>query len=170
GAEPVTAHPHAPTWILFAAAGSVLALLITAPLTRGVIRGRRARHDDLMRRLEAAGHAFAAIPPLASASIEARLQVVGGSNPRRVAHARRELAARFIAEGERVLVMDGGRHTRLHDSFGVQPRLGFQECMRVDLPLLGVVQSGGLAGLYVLAHGAPSQLKTWIPLARLLDQ
>jgi hypothetical protein len=31
------------------------------------------------------------------------------------------------------------------------------------------VQNGGLPGLYVLAHGAPSRLRSWLPLGRLLD-
>ena len=170
GSEPTTARPYVPTWILFAAAGAALGLLITAPVTRVAVRGRRVRHDDQMRRLAAASHAFAAIPPPASATVDARLQIVSGSHSRRVAHATRELAAHFVADGERVLVMDGGRHFRLHDSFGAEPRLGFQECMRVELPVLGVVQNGGLPGLHVLAHGAPSRLRTWIPLGRLLDQ
>jgi hypothetical protein len=170
GAEPAAARPLVATWVLFAAAGAALALLLTAPLAGSVLRKRRARYEEAMRRYQDLGNTFAALPPPAVAGIEARLQIVSGSHPRRVARVVRELTARFVAAGERVLVVDGGRHLRLHDGFGANSKLGFQECMREELPLLGVLQSGGLPGLHVLAHGSPSRLRSWLPLRRLLDQ
>jgi hypothetical protein len=169
GSEPTAARPMLPTWALFALAGSVLAMALATPLARSAARARRARREALMRRWRVAGEAFATVPPLAPGPVEARLQVVSGSRPRRVARAARELAARFVAGGERVLVIDAGRSLRLHDFFEAQSRLGFQECMREEAPLLGVVQRGGAEGLYVLAHGNPSRLASWEPLGRLLD-
>ena len=170
GSEPAAARPVAASWTLLAAAGSALGLLIAWPLARGSLRERRARHEELMRRFQAATRSFAAIPPASSAAIEARLHIVSGPHPRRVAHAARELVARCLAGGDRVLVIDGSRHLRLHDSFGAEPAPGFQECMRDDLPLLGLLQSGGRPGLFVLSHGVPSRLGSWMPLGRLLDQ
>jgi hypothetical protein len=169
GSEPTAAHPFLWTWVVFAACGSVLAMLLATPLARHAARMRRARRAELMQRWKVAGEAFAVAPPAAASTIEARLQIVSGSRPRRVARVMRELAARFVAGGERVLVIDGGGELHLHDFFAAQSRLGFQECMRGEAPLLGIVQSGGLPGLYVLAHGVPSGLKTWAPLGPLLD-
>lgn len=169
GSEPTAAHPFLWTWVVFAASGSVLAMLLATPLARRAARMRRARREELMRRWKVAGEAFVIAPPVAASTIEARLQIVSGSRPRRVARAMRELAARFVAGGERVLVIDGGGELHLHDFFAAQSRLGFQECMRGEAPLLGVLQSGGLPGLYVLAHGVPTGLRTWAPLGPLLD-
>jgi hypothetical protein len=170
GSEPAPARPVAATWLWFAAAGSALALLAVAPLARRAARARRARHEDRMRRFQAAANTFVAIPPAATATVEARLQIVSGPRPRAVARAAREMAARHLAAGERVLVMDAGRNLRLHDFFAAEPHLGFQECMREGFPLLGVLQSGGFPGLHLLAHGAPARLGSWIPLGGLLDQ
>jgi hypothetical protein len=169
GSEPTAAHPFLWTWVVFAASGSVLAMLLATPLARRAARMRRARREELMRRWKVAGEAFVIAPPVAASTIEARLQIVSGSRPRRVARAMRKLAARFAAGGERVLVIDGGGELHLHDFFAAQSRLGFQECMRGEAPLLGVLQSGGFPGLYVLAHGVPTGLRTWAPLGPLLD-
>jgi hypothetical protein len=169
GSEPTAARPVLPVWALFALGGAALAMALATPLARSASRARRARREALMRRWQVAGEAFATVPPLAPGPVAARLQVVSGSRARRVARAARELAARFVAGGERVLVIDAGRNLRLHDFFGAQSRLGFHECMREEAPLLGVVQSGGVPGLYVLANGNPSRLRSWEPLGRLLD-
>ena len=171
GAEPAAPRPYAAAWALMAAVGAAVALAIALPLTWGVSRVRRARREGLLLEIqrETAG-AFSAVPRIASTHVEARLQVVSGPRPRRVASTVRELAARFLSEGQRVLVVDSGRHLRIHESFGANGRLGFQECMNEGLPLLGVLQSGGLPGIFVLAHGSPARLGSWTPLRGLLEQ
>jgi hypothetical protein len=98
------------------------------------------------------------------------LQVVSGASREVLEATLTEMAARCLARGERVLVIDGGRATALHQTFGGEARLGLTECLREDYPLLGLVQSGGHAGLYLLAHGAPARLTRWSALGRLLEQ
>ncbi len=98
------------------------------------------------------------------------LQVVSGGSRTAVEAAVVELAARFLARGERVLVIDGGRRLALHEWVGASPRLGLVECLAGTLPLLGLVQCGGPPGLYVLSHGAPTTEERWSQLDHLLEQ
>jgi hypothetical protein len=80
------------------------------------------------------------------------------------------LAADLLARGERVLVVDGGRRLRLHRTFGAQARLGFRECLAGELPVLGVVQTTGVPGLFLLARGASARAPAWIQLDRVLEE
>ncbi len=100
----------------------------------------------------------------------AALHVVSGATRRALEAAVAELAARYLARGERVLVVDAGRRLALHDWFGADPRLGLVECLAGRLPLLGLVQNGGQAGFYLLAHGAPTAQERWSQLGRLFEE
>ncbi|HEY2954300.1 MAG TPA: hypothetical protein VGK89_03495 [Candidatus Eisenbacteria bacterium] len=169
GLEP--ARPVASQWALLALAGVFAVLLVAAPTSWIAARVRRSRLEAMLRQIRSeTGEEIAAVAPRRSVTVDTWLHVVSGLSPRAVASAVREMAARLAAGGERVLVIDGARHLRLHDSFGARPHLGFQECMRGELPLLGVVQNGGVAGLFVLAHGGRSPARSWFPLDGLLEQ
>jgi len=98
------------------------------------------------------------------------LHVTSGPSARRVGHAAAELAAGWIARGERVLLVDGGPRLRLHAPLVAESTLGLSECLAGDMPVLGVVQCVGVPGLYVLSHGAGVAPRGWASLGRLLDE
>ena len=111
----------------------------------GEIGRRRLRGASLGPRI------FSSLRPgLAGA---APLQVVGAS-PSLLAHAVCEVAAPFIARGERVLVLDVSRAGSSERQLVAPARWGLGECLAGLLPLLGAVQSGGVAGLHVVPRGA----------------
>ncbi len=115
-------------------------------------------------------------PPAGSAAAAAAevpaawLHVVSGGTRGALEHTLVELVARFLARGERVLVVDGGRRLGLHAWFGADERLGLVECLEGPLPLLGLVQVGGHPGLYVLAHGRPATEERWSRLGHLFEE
>jgi Mrp family chromosome partitioning ATPase len=150
-------RPYTLLWVsvvLFAAAaGSLLAYT----LERATVR---PRHRTLDRPLARTGD-----PGLASA---ARLHVVSGESAADVAAGAAQLAAPFIARGERVLILDGGRALRLHAPFGDQPRWGMSECVAGRAPLLGIVQRAIVSGLYLLPRGEDDR-DLWPGATRLVD-
>ncbi len=99
-----------------------------------------------------------------------RLHVVGGNTPGATLRAALELAARRIARGERVLVIDGSARLRLHERLGRDARWGLLECLAADMPMLGLVQYAGHPGLYLLPHGNAERAVGWSPLGRKLDE
>ena len=99
-----------------------------------------------------------------------RLHVVGGNTSRATLRAALELAARRIARGERVLVIDGSARLRLHERLGRDARWGLLECLAADMPMLGLVQYAGHPGLYLLPHGNAERAVGWSPLGRKLDE
>ena len=99
-----------------------------------------------------------------------RLHVVAGSTPGAIMRAALELAARRVALGERVLIVDGAARLRLHERLGRDARWGLLECLAADMPVLGLVQYAGHPGLYLLPHGKAERLVGWSPLGRKLDE
>jgi hypothetical protein len=98
------------------------------------------------------------------------LHLVSGPSPSIVARGVLELAARMLAEGHRVLIVDGGPRLHLHDRFEREMRWGVIECLTGEMPVLGLVQDVGRLGLYLLAHGLPAPRPHWPQLGRLLDE
>lgn len=155
-----------PGWMFVTTAGGMLIGLVATALAARLTR----RRAPALRP--------AAVRALAPLSVDTRLapeeslawlHVVSGPSARRVAHATVELAAAWIARGERVLLIDGGPRLRLHGPLVAEPTLGLSECLQRDVPLLGVVQCVGVPGLYLLAHGAPIPNRVWAGLGRLAD-
>lgn len=140
-------------WMRFAAALS----------RKRVERGRRPRAEPAT---------FVEPVPEAPSSAEeslAWLHVVSGPSGRRVSHAVAELAAHWLAKGERVVVVDGGPRLRLHAAFGARPTLGLLDCLANGMPILGLVQYAGARGFYLLVHGTAPRGRLWSELGRLLD-
>ncbi len=154
-----------PAWPLATAAGGIAIGLLAVGLAARV-PGRRARRGAAAAGLQ---------PPAIDTALDpesslAWLHVVSGPSARRVGHAAAELAARWIARGERVLLIDAGPRLRLHVPLVAEPSLGVAECLQNGMPLLGVVQCVGVPGLYLLAHGGPVPPRVWAGLGRLADQ
>jgi len=134
---------------------SALALLLVA----------RSRSFGLRSELERLG-VRAADPAAAGPS----LHVVSGPTAAAVARGALELAARRIALGERVLIVDGSPRLRLHERLGRDARWGLLECLAADMPMLGLVQYAGHPGLYLLPHGHADRAVGWSRLGRKLDE
>lgn len=151
-------------WLAIGAAGGLLGLGAGA-LLRAVTRGLRAGHAA--RRLD--------VPPLDAAAPAdpargAWLQVIAADRADLAARAAFEVAAHALATRRRVVLIDGSRDFRLHDCLGLSGRLGFRECMAGGLPALGLLQSGGFTGLFLLARGRQGNLEDWLPLDRVLEE
>jgi hypothetical protein len=97
------------------------------------------------------------------------LHVVSGGTVPALSRAVFELAARFLAAGHRVLLLDGAPKLHLHDRFDRESRWGVIECLRGEYPVLGLVQDSGRLGLYLLAHGTPAGTTDWPAVGRLLE-
>src|SRR6185503_6901181 len=98
------------------------------------------------------------------------LHVVSGQGVEGIARGAFELAARFLARGDRVLLIDAGPRLHLHERFERESRWGVVECLTGRLPVLGLVQDTGRLGLYLLAYGTPARRTHWPQLGRLLDE
>jgi hypothetical protein len=98
------------------------------------------------------------------------LHVISGPSSPVVARGALELAARFLACGHRVLIVDGSPRLQLHDRFDREMRWGVVECLTGEMPVLGLVQDVGRLGLYLLAHGMPAKRTHWPQLGRVLDE
>lgn len=109
-----------------------------------------------------------AVPPRAPEATGAWLHVVSASSVPLLSRAVFELAARLLAGGHRVLLVDGSPRLRLHERFGRESRWGVTECLHGGLPVLGSVQDTGRLGLYLLAHGTPGRGLEWSRLAATL--
>ncbi|MEQ1832947.1 MAG: hypothetical protein ABL977_07815 [Candidatus Eisenbacteria bacterium] len=153
-------RPIASAWLppmaVGAGAGSLLAVLA---LLLGSLRSPRVAR---VRPMRSGGADPAAEGP--------RLHVVGGGTPAAVTRAALELAARRVALGERVLLVDGSARLRLHERLDRDARWGLLECLAADMPMLGLVQYAGHPGLYLLPHGNAERLVGWSPLGRKLDE
>jgi len=97
------------------------------------------------------------------------LHVVSGPTVPTLSRAVFELAARFLARGDRVLVLDAAPRLRLHERFDREARWGVLDSLAQPLPVLGLVQDAGRLGLYLLAHGSSAEPADWSQLPRVLD-
>jgi len=132
------------------------------PLARPVHEGEREGHAGPAR--------LGAAPARAPESTGAWLHVVSGPSVPALSRAVFELAARFLAGGHRVLLVDGAPALRLHERFDRESRWGVVECLGGGLPVLGLVQDSGRLGLYLLAHGTPASPPDWPRIRQVLDE
>ena len=98
------------------------------------------------------------------------LHVVSGGNRTRIARAAFEVVGHAIAHRRRVVVVDASRGLKLHARLGLSARLGLVECMSQGAPALGLLQSSGFTGLFLLARGKTGRLTDWLPLDRVLEE
>lgn len=112
--------------------------------------------------------AIASPEPLVERS-EPWLHVVGGTTAGGIGRGALELAARWLARGERVVLVDAGRKVGLHRFLGRDHRWGLAECLSGEAPALGVVQDAGMRRFYLLAHGAGDRRPDWSQLGQLLE-
>ncbi|MEO5618996.1 MAG: hypothetical protein ABIS67_14600 [Candidatus Eisenbacteria bacterium] len=122
------------------------------------------------RRRERNGAAGLASPAADPGDGSVWLHVVTGGDRKSIARAVCELAAHPLARRQRVVVVDASRHLRLDQVLRLSPRLGFVECLTRGLPALGVLQSGGFTGLFLLARGGRARVTQWLLLDRLLEE
>ena len=157
-AEPagVVLRPVRGFWLSVAAAGALAGLALFA-VSRP---GRRRR----------GGPAPHAAGPESPGDTRAWLHVVTGPKRELIARAVLELAAHPLSRHERVVVVDAARHLRLNEVLRLSPRLGFIECATQGLPALGLLQSGGFTGLFLLARGRSGRVTDWLPLDRVLEE
>lgn len=109
-------------------------------------------------------------PPRDPGTTDAWLHVVSAPSVPLLSRAVFELAARFLAGGHRVMLVDAAPRLRLHDRFDRESRWGVVECLRGDLPVLGLLQETGRLGLYLLAHGTREGGTRWERLAAMLEE
>src|SRR5262249_25220046 len=165
-ADPATLRPLVrpigrvwlPTLIWGATLGGLIAMLL-----RLLAAWAKAR---LLRDEAERWGAHAADPAVAGP----RLHVVTGPTAPAVTRGALELAARRIALGERVLLVDGSPRLALHERLGRDARWGLLECLAAEMPVLGLIQYAGHPGLYLLAHGNAERAAGWSQLGRKLDE
>jgi hypothetical protein len=148
-------------WPPLAAGGGVGVLLAVLALWLG------ARLQPALPQVRLLPHATVSADPSAPGP---RLHVVSGGTPSAVMRAALELAARRVALGERVLLVDASASLRLHERLDRDARWGLLECLAADMPMLGLVQYAGHPGLYLLPHGNADRLVGWSSLGRKLDE
>jgi hypothetical protein len=155
---PVTIHAVRSAWLPAIAMGALIGVLGggLALLVAGGLRPTRGA----ARRL----------PGTAPRRERAWLQIVAGARRDSVQRGVCELAARSLARSERVVVMDLGARLDLHALFGLSPRLGWADVARDRLPVLGVLQSGRMGGLFLLARGREGGVRDWLALDRALEE
>jgi hypothetical protein len=98
------------------------------------------------------------------------LHIVTGPTAVAVTRGALELAARRLAYGDRVLLVDGSARLRLHERLGRDARWGLLECMAAEMPVLGLIQYAGHPGLYLLAHGNADRAVGWSRLGQKLAE
>ena len=147
-----------PTLLIGAGAGSLAALfaLLLAAIFQPAMRKPEALAEPL--------------PVIELDAAEPPLHVVSGIKSEVVLRAAMELAARRLAAGDRVLLVDASPRHRFHDRLGRDPRWGLLECLATDMPMLGLVQYAGHPGLYLLPYGKSDLVVGWSPLGRKLDE
>ena len=127
-----------------------------------------ARYDE--RGTERGPGRLGAVTARAPEATGAWLHVVSGASVPALSRAVFELAARFLARGHRVLLVDAAPKLRLHERFDRESRWGVVECLDGELPVLGLVQDSGRLGLYLLAHGTPAGTPAWPRIGQILDE
>jgi hypothetical protein len=107
---------------------------------------------------------------LAPARERSPLHLVSAAEEPRVAGGVASLALSFLERRQRVLVIDAGLGAGLHTWLGGVPRLGLAECLAERVPVLGLVQRGPAAGLWMLARGGARRHDAWSRLGRVVDE
>jgi len=154
--DAVEIRPLRSFWLGAAAAGALLGLALFAA-TRRWSRGPRAPSPLAAPAADpGAGHEW--------------LHVVTGARRDRIGRAVCELTAHALAQRRRIVVVDASRRSRVHEALALSPRLGFLECASQGLPALGLLQSGGFTGLFLLARGRRGRLGDWLSLDRVLEE
>lgn len=153
----VRARPLFEGWLALGAAGALLGFLIAGPLV-----WRLSRRRELPAQEPAA--------PRSPGPTGTWLHVLSGPSAGRTGHAALALSSAFLERGNSVLVIDGARQSPLHRVFDCERRLGLDECLAGRMPLLGVLQSSGVPGLFFLAHGAGVRATHWTQLDRVLEE
>ena len=115
-------------------------------------------------------HRLAFVPPRGPEPGGAWLHVVTGPNVPAASRGVFELAARFLAAGQRVLVVDGAPRLRLHERFDRAAGAGLREYLEGETPVLDLVQDSGRLGLYLMAHGTPATPPAWEELGPALER
>lgn len=155
-------RPLASAWLppllVGAGAGSLAALL--ALLLAAFLQPAMRRPESLE----------APVPVLELDAADPALHIVAGLKTEVVLRAAMELAARRLAAGDRVLLVDGSPRHRFHDRLEKDPRWGLLECLATDMPMLGLVQYAGHPGLYLLPYGKSDLVVGWSPLGQKLDE
>src|SRR6185369_14595434 len=138
--------------------GAALALLLTLLRAWGRARALAAEAERL--------------GPLAvdPSEVGPSLHVITGPTAAAVTRGALELAARRLAFGERVLLVDGSARLRLHERLGRDARWGLLECLAAEMPVLGLVQYAGHPGLYLLPHGNADRAVGWSRLGQKLAE
>lgn len=170
-------RPRRAIFAALAAAGALLGALIGLLAARALPRAAARVREPLAARVRnavALRRRAALAPVTATAPSEgadgAWLQIVSGARARDAAAAAMEVAARGVAAGGRVLVVDAGQGLDLHRAFGAEPHPGLIECLVRPLPALGMVQQGGVPRLLFLARGSGRLRPVWIHLDHLLEE
>ncbi len=109
---------------------------------------------------------MAAASPADVAASPAWLQVMSGPDAEHLTRGVLDAAAALIEGSRRLLVVDGARRLRLHESAGFEAAPGLLECLAGERPLAAVVQGGGL--LWFMPRGNPMRSEVWPHLGRLL--
>ncbi|HTK31719.1 MAG TPA: hypothetical protein VL332_07125, partial [Candidatus Saccharimonadaceae bacterium] len=142
-AHPAPARPWWPAWVVAALAGA---------LAGGAGSWLAARARPLPRPRPALASAERHVLPATS---QAALHVLSGSESRRVALAALDVAAHFVARGERVLVVDGARRLGMHEQLGLEGGAGTLDCLAGRATLGTCVREVWGEGLYLLPVGLP---------------
>ena len=171
------AHPIAGTWTALLLAGALAGAGLGLALAAPWLRRRGGRHSGrLVRGVPASLSPYAFEDSLVRLAREpcraweselGWLHLLSGPDRRRVALGAAALAGGFLERGERVLLVDAGDRSRLHEHFGGDTRWGLTECLAGELPLLGAVQAAGRPGFFFLARGF-ARRAPWEGLSALL--
>jgi hypothetical protein len=153
----IRTRPRFEAWLALAAVGALLGFLLAWPLV-----WRLSRHHEPPARQPAA--------PRSPAQTDTWLHILSGPSTRRTGQAALVLSSGFLERGKSVLIIDGAPRSPLHRCFDCENRLGLDECLAGRMPLLGVLQSSGVPGLFFLSHGGGVRATHWTQLDRLLEE
>jgi hypothetical protein len=157
--------PHAPRLVLLAAllAGTLGWLSNRGPSGPDPRLGRRAgRVGDRLR------PGTAGVSTDAMVSSPAWLHVLSGPDPEHLTRGLLEAASALIEHGERLLLVDGARRLRFHETIRREGGPGLLECLAGELPVLEAIQGGAGEGQCFLPRGNPMRSEAWPQLGHLL--
>jgi hypothetical protein len=105
----------------------------------------------------------------AGPSLDVPLHVVTGPHAQRVARGVLELAARFLAAGESVLVIDGSPRLALHARLGCAATPGLVDATEYERAVRDLVAPTACPGCSLLAHGDPLRHVRWPRFAMVYE-